>query len=214
MNKIDRKTSVSQFALELKVPVATLLEQLAKAGVSPLSIDDALSAADKAKLLYYLGENNSRVQVTVRSKALLVRRDYQPPFILQQERTDDEIVRQFQKLNAFDLVRSAKSGPARILPTRKEWKAIKATRRADIRALAAPFSWVADYFSQLDTVPSSNRRTLLAAAPSRETPKIPSHGPDQMAQDMTRPNPIAEARAREAEAKIVAQRRSRLKTSK
>jgi translation initiation factor IF-2 len=96
-------TKLSQFADELKMPVDTLLEQLAKAGVRKQDSDDTISEQDKAKLLNFLrrshGESKTRitltrketseikatdahgrartVQVEVRKKRVLVKRDEQ-----------------------------------------------------------------------------------------------------------------------------------------
>ena len=48
-------TTVAQFAAELNRPVSTLLEQLqSAAGVKKSSVDDALSEADKERLLDHL----------------------------------------------------------------------------------------------------------------------------------------------------------------
>jgi translation initiation factor IF-2 len=47
-------TTVAQFAAELNRPAATLLDQLSQAGVAKASADDALSDADKARLLDHL----------------------------------------------------------------------------------------------------------------------------------------------------------------
>ena len=44
-------TTVSQFAVELKMPVSALLEQLSKAGVGKSGAGDTLTDHDKAKLL-------------------------------------------------------------------------------------------------------------------------------------------------------------------
>ena len=96
--------NVTQFASELKMPAATLLEQLNKAGVKKKALDDELTEQDKARLLEYLrrahggeGEGSGRItltrkktteiksadasgrartiQVEVRKKRVLVRRD-------------------------------------------------------------------------------------------------------------------------------------------
>ena len=95
-------TTVSQFAVELKMPVAVLLEQLSKAGVSKDGSNDTLTDQDKAKLLDYLRRSHGdesqtkitltrkqtseikstdshgrarTVQVEVRKKRVLVKRD-------------------------------------------------------------------------------------------------------------------------------------------
>ena len=95
-------TTVSQFAVELKMPVAALLEQLGRAGVSKAGGSDALTDQDKNRLLDYLRRSHGdesqtkitltrkqtseikatdahgrarTVQVEVRKKRVLVKRD-------------------------------------------------------------------------------------------------------------------------------------------
>src|SRR5574343_1009372 len=95
-------TTVSQFAIELKMPVSALLEQLGKAGVGKSGNDDVLTDQDKTKLLDYLRRSHGdesktkitltrkqtseikatdshgrahTVQVEVRKKRVLVKRD-------------------------------------------------------------------------------------------------------------------------------------------
>ncbi|MFZ2268346.1 MAG: translation initiation factor IF-2 [Azonexus sp.] len=107
-------TTVSQFAVELKMPVAALLEQLGKAGVSKQDSNDSLNDQDKARLLDYLRrahgdesktkitltrkqtseikatDSNGRartVQVEVRKKRVLVKReagDHAPDAVLEE----------------------------------------------------------------------------------------------------------------------------------
>jgi translation initiation factor IF-2 len=66
------QTSVSQFASELKMPAAVLLEQLAKAGVSKKGETDLLDDADKARLLDYLrkahGAEQGKAKITLTRK--------------------------------------------------------------------------------------------------------------------------------------------------
>lgn len=50
--------NVAQFAAELKMPAGVLLEQLQAAGVQKASEDDALSEADKARLLDHLRKSH------------------------------------------------------------------------------------------------------------------------------------------------------------
>ena len=101
------QTSVDQFAVELKMQAAALIEQLKEAGVDKLKANDVLSEQDKAKLLDYLrnsrGQSGAKtkitltrkqtseiksldahgksrtVQVEVRKKRVLVKRDTPPP---------------------------------------------------------------------------------------------------------------------------------------
>jgi translation initiation factor IF-2 len=65
-------TSVSQFAGELKVQPATLLEQLRAAGVNKSLADDTLTEQDKTRLLEYLrrahGAAESKNKITVTRK--------------------------------------------------------------------------------------------------------------------------------------------------
>lgn len=64
-------TTVSQFAVELKMPVAALLEQLGKAGVGKENANDTLNDQDKAKLLDYLRRahgDESKTKITLTRK--------------------------------------------------------------------------------------------------------------------------------------------------
>ena len=56
------QTTVSQFAAELKMPAAVLLEQLQKAGVSKQAAEDQLSEQDKTRLLDYLRSSHGEAQ--------------------------------------------------------------------------------------------------------------------------------------------------------
>ncbi len=66
------QTSVAQFASELKVPPAVLLEQLRAAGVEKRVPEDELSEQDKSKLLDYLrsahGSSEPKTRITVTRK--------------------------------------------------------------------------------------------------------------------------------------------------
>ncbi|GBG01544.1 hypothetical protein AZSI13_08710 [Azospira sp. I13] len=66
------QTTVSQFATELKMPAAALLEQLQKAGVSKQLAEDELSEQDKTRLLDYLrsshGESQGKNKITLTRK--------------------------------------------------------------------------------------------------------------------------------------------------
>ncbi|MGA0610723.1 translation initiation factor IF-2 [Caldimonas sp. KR1-144] len=66
-------TTVAQFAAELNRPAATLLEQLQSAGVAKASSDDALTEADKERLLDYLrtahGTGGERKKITLTKKS-------------------------------------------------------------------------------------------------------------------------------------------------
>jgi len=66
-------TTVAQFAAELNRPASTLLEQLQSAGVTKASSDDALTEADKERLLDYLrtahGTGGERKKITLTKKS-------------------------------------------------------------------------------------------------------------------------------------------------
>ncbi len=66
------QTSVAQFAVQLKMPVASLLEQLHKAGVAKKHLDDLLSEQDKSRLLDYLrkahGQTDAKTKITLMRK--------------------------------------------------------------------------------------------------------------------------------------------------
>ena len=77
-----KKTTVLEFAEELKMPAEVLLEQLNKAGVNKASAEDTLSAADKNGLLEFLrashGEakpSSNRVTLTRKSTSALKAQD-------------------------------------------------------------------------------------------------------------------------------------------
>jgi translation initiation factor IF-2 len=66
-------TTVAQFAEQLKRPTAALIEQLASAGVAKQSPDDALTDADKERLLDFLRSSHGTVGAE-RKKITLVRK--------------------------------------------------------------------------------------------------------------------------------------------
>ncbi len=76
-------TSVSQFAIELRMPAEALLEQLAKAGVNKKSLTETLTDQDKARLLDYLrrshgaGETKTKITLTRKSTSEIKSTDAQ-----------------------------------------------------------------------------------------------------------------------------------------
>jgi translation initiation factor IF-2 len=67
-------TTVAQFAAELNRPAATLLDQLIAAGVAKRSTDDALTEADKARLLDHLRVAHGGAPVAERKKISITRK--------------------------------------------------------------------------------------------------------------------------------------------
>jgi translation initiation factor IF-2 len=67
-------TTVAEFAAELKKSPATLLEQLRSAGVAKSAATDALSEADKQKLLGYLQSSHGSAAAPERKKITLVKK--------------------------------------------------------------------------------------------------------------------------------------------
>jgi translation initiation factor IF-2 len=73
LNKIMSSTTVAEFANELKKSADVLLDQLRSAGVTKASEGDALTDADKQKLLSYLQASHGTVSVD-RKKITLVKK--------------------------------------------------------------------------------------------------------------------------------------------
>lgn len=67
-------TTVAQLAAELNRPAATLLDQLSAAGVAKGSADDALSEADKARLLDHLRNAHGSAPAAERKKISITRK--------------------------------------------------------------------------------------------------------------------------------------------
>ena len=67
-------TTVAQFAAELNRPAAALLEQLQSAGVRKASADDALTDADKERLLGFLRSAHGTGAAGERKKITLTRK--------------------------------------------------------------------------------------------------------------------------------------------
>ena len=61
------QTSVAQFAGELKVQPAVLLEQLRAAGVNKQLVDDLLSEQDKTRLLEFLRKSHGSTEPKTKS---------------------------------------------------------------------------------------------------------------------------------------------------
>lgn len=60
------KSNVAQFAEELKLPVALLIEQLQAAGVKKKAAEDAITEQDKTRLRDYLQEVHGKKSETKR----------------------------------------------------------------------------------------------------------------------------------------------------
>jgi translation initiation factor IF-2 len=73
-------TSVAQFASELKMPPAVLLEQLRAAGVEKRAPDDSLTEGDKSRLLEYLrrshgsGDAKNKITLTRRQSSEIIKK--------------------------------------------------------------------------------------------------------------------------------------------
>ncbi len=67
------QSTVAQFATELGLPIALLLEQLKSAGVSKTEVEDKLDEADKAALLDYLRKEHGAAQAP-KNKITLTRK--------------------------------------------------------------------------------------------------------------------------------------------
>jgi translation initiation factor IF-2 len=67
-------TTVAQLAAELNRPAATLLDQLQSAGLSKLSAEDALTDADKSRLLEHLRSSHGTAPSAERKKISITRK--------------------------------------------------------------------------------------------------------------------------------------------
>ncbi|MFM7506971.1 MAG: translation initiation factor IF-2 associated domain-containing protein, partial [Rubrivivax sp.] len=67
-------TTVAQLAQQLNRPPAALLEQLQSAGVSKQSPDDALTEADKERLLEFLRQSHGTAASAERKKITIVKK--------------------------------------------------------------------------------------------------------------------------------------------
>ncbi len=67
-------TTVAQLATQLNRTAGALLEQLAQAGVAKASVDDALTEADKERLLEFLRNSHGTVASAERKKITLVKK--------------------------------------------------------------------------------------------------------------------------------------------
>ena len=67
------QTTVAQFAAELGLPTALLLDQLKSAGVSKSAVEDKVEEADKTALLEYLRKEHGAAQVP-KNKITLTRK--------------------------------------------------------------------------------------------------------------------------------------------
>ena len=63
-------TTVAQLAEELKMPVAALVLQLTSAGVEKMAVDEALTEADKSRLLDYLRKSHGAATLEKRKITL------------------------------------------------------------------------------------------------------------------------------------------------
>ncbi|MGL5001962.1 MAG: translation initiation factor IF-2 associated domain-containing protein, partial [Casimicrobium sp.] len=68
------KTTVTEFAAELKLTVPALIKQLTAAGVAEKTADSTLAAADKAKLLDYLRKQHGAADESAGKRITLTRK--------------------------------------------------------------------------------------------------------------------------------------------
>jgi hypothetical protein len=178
----ENAKSVAKFAGELKLPVAPLIQMLRKAGVLVATGEDTLTKQGKAKLLAHLRDEHALrkaaqaecVKVVLTRKRVLLRRS--PDVLLAVAPID------FEKLRRLKSV----------------WSTLSAIQRAEVRAN------LTDREKQF-LPPTTKQRyrqhrksllTPLASPRASQLPDVPSHEPEAMAGDMTKPNPIAEERRR------------------
>lgn len=186
--------TVAQFAVELKMPANVLLEQLRSAGVELKSVDDAVTDADKAKLLDSLrrshgGNEGKKITLTRRQTSEIRQADGSG-----RSRTIQVEVRKkrvFVKRDPSELVAEAARGAAA--------ESAAETLEADAAALAAQADQasepvpatvpVADATAQQEAAPVAEPETTPAAEPP--TPE-PQAQPEEQPSVAEQPEPVAE----------------------
>ncbi|MDR1274862.1 MAG: translation initiation factor IF-2 [Candidatus Accumulibacter sp.] len=166
------QTNVAQFAVNLKMPVEELIEQLGKAGVRALRANDALSEQDKSKLLEYL--RGSRGQAGARTKITLTRKQTSEIKSMDahgKARTVQVEVRKKRVLVKREVLPSeAKAGGARVSPTQAETSAISTTSVISTSTSAATVS-SAPSTPSAPPVTSAPTSSTSSASPAQATPE-------------------------------------------
>ncbi|MDR1163573.1 MAG: translation initiation factor IF-2 [Candidatus Accumulibacter sp.] len=169
------QTNVAQFAVNLKMPVEELIEQLGKAGVRALRANDALSEQDKSKLLEYL--RGSRGQAGARTKITLTRKQTSEIKSMDahgKARTVQVEVRKKRVLVKREVLPSeAKAGGARVSPTQPEASSATPASSTPPTPSASPVTSAPT--SSAPSVPATPevRRKPKTAAPHSGTPGTP-----------------------------------------
>jgi translation initiation factor IF-2 len=116
------KTTVTEFAAELKLTVPALLKQLSAAGVAEKAEDSALSASDKGKLLDYLRKQHGAVDESAGKRITLTRKsttELRTADATGKSRTVQVEVRKKRVL----VTRAAEAAPAAQAPAKSETSA-------------------------------------------------------------------------------------------
>jgi translation initiation factor IF-2 len=164
--------TVAQFAVELKMPANALLEQLRSAGIELKSVDDAVTEADKAKLLESLrrshgGDESKKITLTRRQTSEIRQADGSG-----RSRTIQVEVRKkrvFVKRDQADLAASAAEAESPTADTVAADSAVAETSVAATAPVAAPELPVA----------SASQQTAPDVAPA-STPAQPASSPEQV----------------------------------
>ncbi|MCL2309287.1 MAG: translation initiation factor IF-2 [Proteobacteria bacterium] len=150
------QTTIETFAEELKVPVATLLEQLAAAGIEDKKVGDKLTAKDKAALLDYLRQQHGAVEP--KKRITLTRKEtseIRTPDASGKARTIQVEVRK-----------------KRVLVRREESEAVPTAAITELPEPVEPLLPTAESVESVEAVDSAPETLELAASQSESAPRV------------------------------------------
>jgi translation initiation factor IF-2 len=174
------KSNVAQFAEKLKMPVASLLEQLNAAGVRKKTADDAVTEQDMTRLLDYLqevhGNKEEKKKITLTRKQTTEIKKADATGKARTIQVEVRKKRTFVKVDKPEAVPEPEKKPAAppapvIDEVEARKREVEAKRQAELAARQA-----ADAESRLKRVAATKKKADEAAAPAAEAPAAPADG--------------------------------------
>jgi translation initiation factor IF-2 len=176
------KSNVTQFAEELKLPVALLLEQLDAAGVQKRAGDDAITEQDKTRLLDYLremhGNKEDKKKITLTRKSTTEIKKADATGKARTIQVEVRKKRTFVKVDKPVEVVAPVEPPKPVAPPAPIIDAAEATKReaeakrqAELAARQA-----ADAETRSKRAAATKKKDEVAAAPAAEAPAAPVDG--------------------------------------
>jgi translation initiation factor IF-2 len=174
------KSNVAQFAEKLKMPVASLLEQLNAAGVRKKTADDAVTEQDMTRLLDYLqevhGNKEEKKKITLTRKQTTEIKKADATGKARTIQVEVRKKRTFVKVDKPEAAPEPEKKPAAppapvIDEVEARKREVEAKRQAELAARQA-----ADAESRLKRVAATKKKADEAAAPAAEAPAAPAEG--------------------------------------